>query len=536
MLPLGYAEARKDRVALQLACEAKKEYLSTHITHLYSSTNPAALWNCLVKHCAQRPSGQQSESDFGDSYSELQLTYDGFHDAVYELLFGVTPEQEAALSTAEQERHKEVFFHHPFLSPATFLAFARSESATVLAVPMYAFAAKRMLLFRLRVELELASSAVPSFFLDAASRVAGRLPCPPSPSSPLSNGLTQDDIESFVANLLPSLRLVRDVPPWMLPYYLCHASRKFMFMCDTRGAGAISIDTIMRSDVFSELLRIFESDARDAVTRFPEGCPVEVAATHVTKDAPPDDTTSAVVLSYEGDGNDVSDIYTVQVLSDGTTLRLRRDELYWNAASSEYLPIDALNMDNWFSLPLMGRIYDHFTSLDEDGDGVLTKDELQQYSSAGFTSLAISRVFECHVPHSGGRHIMDYKTYLNFVIATEHAAARPAMKYLWSVLDLADTRTHITLSSLSCFCKELASELVKSALMSDISSESILSEIVDMINPAWHEWITFDDLVRSGQQATVLPVLLSHRNFYIYDCREQSAAAANDEYTETPLE
>lgn len=95
---------------------------------------------------------------------------------------------------------------------------------------------------------------MPPFFLrDNALRatLGNKLPCAPSTSSPLSNGLTQDDIETFINNLIPNLRLVRDIPPWMLPYYLCHASRKFMFMCDVRNVGSLSIDTTMKSEVFS---------------------------------------------------------------------------------------------------------------------------------------------------------------------------------------------------------------------------------------------------------------------------------------------
>lgn len=69
---------------------------------------------------------------------------------------------------------------------------------------------------------------------------------------------------------------------------------------------------------------------------------------------------------------------------------------------------------------------------------------------------------------------MDYKTYLNFVVATEHAVTRPAMRYIWQMLDLDGTHTYINLTTLHCFCKELAKELVDRAMM-NISSQSILS-------------------------------------------------------------
>lgn len=529
MFPVGYSLAEPKRAALEEAYNKKKEYLNSRVAPLYASTNPATLWNAIVKYRLKNG----GDGDAVDSYDDLVLTYEGYRNMVYEVLFQSSPEEEAVAKPQVREWRRSAYFSHPFLSPATFLAFARSSGGSVAAVPLYAFAAKRLLLFRIRVELELDASAPPPIFLDRALRTAGgRLPCPPSASSPLSNGLTQEDIEMFISDLVPNLRLVRDMPPWMLPYYLCHASRKFMFMCDTRSVGAIPIDVFMKSEVFSELLRMFESDAQDAIICFPEGCVVEVPASVASGDAEADDTLPALVLSYEGSGTALKDVYQVQLLDSDVKVGVSRDRLYWSTASMDYVSPEVLSMDNWFSLALMSRIYEHFTALDSDGDGVLTCEELSHYSNDSFTQLSIQRVFECHVSHSGSRHIMDYKTYLNFVIATEHAATRPAMRYIWAVLDLDGTKSHIKISTLHCFCKEIASELLANGLMVDISAQSILSEIVDMINPAWHEWVTFDDIEKSGQQATVLPILLSYRNFYAYDCREQTAASANDEFAD----
>ncbi|GET92080.1 hypothetical protein, conserved [Leishmania tarentolae] len=532
MFPFGYAITGTQRSALEEAYNRKKEYLNDRVAALYASTNPASLWSAIVKY--RVVTGKDGGAAV-DTYDDLLLTYEGYRSMVYDVLFHVTPDEDAAADTQAREWRRTVYFHHPFLSPATFLAFARSSHDAVPAAPLYAFAAKRLLLFRIRVELELDASAPPPIFLDRAQRaVGGRLPCPPSASSPLSNGLTQEDIEMFISDLVPNLRLVRDMPPWMLPYYLCHASRKFMFMCDTRSVGAIPIDTFMKSEVFSELLRMFESDAQDAIITYPKGTVVEIPAKFASTAADDDDTVAALVLAYEGDGNALSDVYQMQLLDGEAKVQVPREQIYWSTASMDYVPTEMLSMDNWFSLALMSRIYEHFTALDADGDGVLTREELSHYSNDSFTQLSIQRVFECHVNHSGGRHIMDYKTYLNFVIATEHAATRPAMRYIWALLDLDGTKTYIKIATLHCFCKEIANELLANGLMVDISAQSILSEIVDMINPAWHEWVTFEDIERSGHQATVLPVLLSYRNFYAYDCREQTAASANDEYADIP--
>lgn len=562
MLPVigGPRISAEEKEAWRDLYAKKRDYLREHLTSLCAHTNPTNLWNSIVRHrhtgAGAGPQDDAASEAAVESYDDLQLSFAGFQTVAYETLFDITPEESKAAPAQVQQERKRLFFAHSFLSPATFLGFARSDRDTVPAVPLYAFVAKRLLLFRLRAELEVAASVPPPLFGSGSTTASAKpspptavgrrvLPCPPSTSSPLSNSLTQEDLEAFIADLVPHLRIIRDVPPWMLPYYLCHASRKFFFMCDTRQVGALSIDTVMKSDVFSELLRMFESDPRDAVATYPENCPIEVPATLLDPAADLEDTVPGMVVVFENDGNDINDMYTIQLASliptpsnetsveKSTSVQVRRDQVYFNSAASEFLQPGQLHMDNWFSLPLMCRIYEHFTALDTDEDGVLTVNELANYSNNSFTRLAVERTFECHVPHSGSRHIMDYKTYLNFVIATEHAATRPAMKYIWSILDLDDSKTKINVSTLHCFCKELAKELLENGLMVEISAQSILSEIIDMINPEWHEWVTFADIERSGQQATVLPILLSYRNFFAYDCREQTAAAGSDEFTDS---
>ncbi|EPY21321.1 hypothetical protein STCU_08593 [Strigomonas culicis] len=469
-------------------------------------------------------------------YEGYVMSYSSFKKAAYMLLFGL--EDNTGLSPAKKQYCRSLYFSHPFLSPSTFLAFSRSSDGTVPTVSLYAFTAKRMLLFRLRVQLEMVASSLPSALKKNTTEIlVGKLACSPSLTSPFSNGLSHSDIERFIGELMPNLRLVCDIPPWMKPYYLCHASRKFMFMCDTRNVGALSIDAFMKSDVFSELLRMFETDPTESLFAFPVGCPVEIPARLVEpQSAPattvaPDETVPCTVVSFDNGGNIYEDMYTVS-LESGVTVTVPRRFIYWNSGAADFLSEEALNMDNWFSLPLMDRIYDHFTQLDVDGDGVLTVNELYEYSNRSFTKLSIDRVFECHVPTIGTRQIMDFKTYLDFVIATEHAATSAAMKYIWKILDLDCTKTYVEVKTLYCFCKELSNELRSSGLMNGLSANSILSEIVDMINPEWHERITFEDVVRSGQQSTVLPILLSYRNFYAYDCREQTAATSSDEYTD----
>lgn len=531
-----------------LQLESKRMYLRYRVKELYANADPGKLWTLLLQH------RRRCDPDDDD----LRLDYKGFRAVAYELMFG------SPLDPDDGHRawRKDVYFRHPFLSPGVFLEFGKvgdnegrgEDDDTIAAVPLYAYVAKRMLLFRLRVELELCGSVPPTLH-SAAPAPADAPRCTPSLTSPESNGLTVEDLEGFISDLIPNLRIVRDMPPWMLPYYLCHASRKFFFLCDVRGTNAISIDTLMKSDVFSELLRLYESDMQDATVAFPVGATVEIPKKRFVdvavapSTAEGDDTcdaeeelVSGVVEGYENEGNLMTDMYRLVVDKrfTGTTtdvvVAVPRACVYWCADTSESLSPELLAHDNWFSLPLMYRVYQHFTNLDVDGDGVLTESEFACYSNDSYTPLAVHRVFECNVSSADSIPTMDFKGYLNFVVATEHPHTVAAKRYMWRLLDLEDTHSYITTTALRCFTKEVSAMLVTSGLMTEanhISSTSILSEVMDMINPEWHEHITMKDLDRCKQHAIVLLVLLNFRSFYAYDCREQSAASTNDAFVGT---
>eukprot|EP00796_Vickermania_ingenoplastis_P010657 gene10657-7404_t len=503
-------------------CEEKRNYFLQHMEHLYANTNPAALWRVIIKYkCQNRISEENAE--VMDGYNSLQLTYDGYHQMAYELLFGVSPQEELDSSAEDKEWRKMVFFHHPFLSPANFLLFCKPNRETVSAVVVYAFVAKRLLLFRLRVELECVATVLPCSLVDRATAMSRLLYGKPSSTSPMSNALSQDDIKAFILRILMNLRFARDMPPWMRPYYLCHASRKFMFMCDIHRTGSMSIDTFMKSDAFSELLHIFESDAQEAVVTFPVGCPVEIPLKVVDSMATEDEETrTAVVTAFDGEGNILSDMYTLDLLGCDKKVHVPRSQLYWNSACANFLDMESISVNNWFFFGLVERIYDHFTSLDVDEDGVLTEEEALQYNDASFTKLVIHRVFEVHVPYGGERRVMDFENYLNFVLATEYPTARASMNYIWRILDLDDTVHYIKVDTLRCFCRELARELQARKILTDITSDMIMTEVIDMINPAWHEHVTLQDMIKSGHQGTIFPILLSFRNFSTYDSREQS--------------
>ena len=87
---------------------------------------------------------------------------------------------------------------------------------------------------------------------------------------------------------------------------------------------------------------------------------------------------------------------------------------------------------NWFSSRNALRVYSDYLELDEDHNGMLSKSELISYGNGTLTHVFVNRVFqECHT-YEGE---MDYKTFLDFVLAMENKPDAPALQYFWRLLD-----------------------------------------------------------------------------------------------------
>ena len=71
---------------------------------------------------------------------------------------------------------------------------------------------------------------------------------------------------------------------------------------------------------------------------------------------------------------------------------------------------------NWFSVNSTMRVYEKYLKLDLDHNGLLKKNELSKYNW-GLTNIVIDRVYE---EYQTFENEMDYKTFLDFVLAIEN--------------------------------------------------------------------------------------------------------------------
>lgn len=114
----------------------------------------------------------------------------------------------------------------------------------------------------------------------------------------------------------------------------------------------------------------------------------------------------------------------------------------------EETPKDAQET-NWFSAPSALSIYGHYLNLDKDHNGMLSKGELAGYGSGTLTTVFLDRLFAECITYDGE---MDYKTYLDFVLALENRQEPQSLQYLFRILDF-DHRGYLTSFTLNYFFK-----------------------------------------------------------------------------------
>lgn len=170
---------------------------------------------------------------------------------------------------------------------------------------------------------------------------------------------------------------------------------------------------------------------------------------------------------------------------------------------------------NWFSAPSALRVYGQYLNLDKDHNGMLRKEELARYGTGTLTQSFLDQVFQKCLTYDGE---MDYKTYLDFVLAMENRREPAALQYLFKLLDVKNCG-YLNVFSLNYFFRAIQ-EMIKFHGQSPVSFADVKDEIFDMVKPADPLKITLEDLINSGQGETVTNILIDLNGFWTYENRE----------------
>ena len=174
---------------------------------------------------------------------------------------------------------------------------------------------------------------------------------------------------------------------------------------------------------------------------------------------------------------------------------------------------------NWFSAPSALRVYGQYLNLDKDHNGMLSRGELLSYGTGTLTAAFVDRVFQECLTYGGE---MDYKTYLDFVLALENRREPQALTYFFRILDVRQEGKLDTFV-FNYFFRDILKQMEK-LNQEPVHFEDVKDEIFDMVRPKDPFNITLQDLVNCGQGDTVVSILIDLNGFWTYENREVLAS------------
>lgn len=174
---------------------------------------------------------------------------------------------------------------------------------------------------------------------------------------------------------------------------------------------------------------------------------------------------------------------------------------------------------NWFSAPSALRIYGHYLNLDRDHNGMLNKSELAGYGSGTLTQPFLDRVFQTLLTYSGE---MDYKTYLDLVLALENRSEPQAIAFLFRILDI-NNQGYLDAFTLNYFFRAIQDQM-KAHGADAVAFEDVKDQLFDMVRPKNPDKIALDDLISCGQGETFISILIEFHRFWAYENREAVAS------------
>lgn len=177
-------------------------------------------------------------------------------------------------------------------------------------------------------------------------------------------------------------------------------------------------------------------------------------------------------------------------------------------------------------------IYNGFLDLDSSQSGMLTEAEMVRYQGCGlsntirrdiacqFTALAVKRIFQETAVYEPSSEL-DYKRYVDVVLAVENRGSFASSKYFFRLLDFEHSGK-LTIFDIKYFYTDVRSTLLGMGVDCP-NLDNVVREITDMMEATSAEiehGITLQGLLASGHGHIILDMLLDVNSFWRYDNRE----------------
>ncbi|KAK7200289.1 hypothetical protein NESM_000081700 [Novymonas esmeraldas] len=213
---------------------------------------------------------------------------------------------------------------------------------------------------------------------------------------------------------------------------------------------------------------------------------------------------------------------------------LRIHSLLQSSVMDEWVSLQLMSEDdpqNWFGAVVTQQLYNKFVLLDTRNKGTLNVESLRGYKkglptvlddglppdTSPLCSLFIDRYFETNTLMT--RSELDYRKFVDFVIAVELLPQCSRPHFFWTILDVEGAGV-LTPMVVNQFFRETHAKLVAAGLDAP-SRETVVQEVFDLIEKAEPLRITRDEFMRSPRAGLFVALLIDCLSFWTYENREQ---------------
>ncbi|CAH2231730.1 jg14310 [Pararge aegeria aegeria] len=316
--------------------------------------------------------------------------------------------------------------------------------------------------------------------------------------------LTEHDLGSYIAELVPSLAALDGLDSSFTPFYVCTAARKFLFFLDPLRARRVRIRDVLSCSFLDDLLELREEDLPMDLQEqnwFSAASALRVYGQYLNLDRDQNGMLSINDLAGYGSGT-LTRAFLQRVIQQCMTYDGEMDY-------KSYLDL-VLALENRREPAALAYL---FRVLDINSQGYLDAFTLNYF---------FKRVIQQCMTYDGE---MDYKSYLDLVLALENRREPAALAYLFRVLDI-NSQGYLDAFTLNYFFKAIQEQMVAHGA-EPVNFDDVKDEIFDMIRPEHPSRITLQDLIRSGHGHTAVSILLELHGFWAYENREALAAAGD---------
>ena len=329
----------------------------------------------------------------------------------------------------------------------------------------------------------------------------------------LSTGhLREEDLMNWVFDDMKAVPALRGVEAAFAPYFVFTVVRKVLFFMDAGKRGRIRVRDLAHSSLMHEWEhRKQQPEPAASGDPAPAASPLDAAQSHSAEASL--GQLKAALVQAAASASAAGEL-TVGASSLSSSLSSCTDPGRVSAASTA--------RPCWFSLLNSQAVYGLYLSLDRNQNGMLDRAELVAFHGGSFTSALMDALFFTLPLYPGDAGVleMDYKAFLDFVLALEYPHSPASLGYFFALLDFQKVG-YLDRASVSYWFRHVRSKMAELGHEAIPSCDVMCDEVMDMLSPLEKEGrIGLKDLIRSRCGHTVVSILTDVNGFWKYDHRE----------------